>query len=356
MEILAKVLAAMSGGVDSSVAAFLLKERGYDVVGATFSLPALSAAGVDKAACCSQEDNVEAGIIAKKLGIKHYVFDLSKVFRKKVLQNFYKEYESGRTPNPCVRCNQFLKFDVLLKKAKELGADYISTGHYARIQYNKALKRFLLKKGRDKAKDQSYFLFAVKHKNLKYILFPLGDLLKEEVRQTAHKAGFGSYVRAESHDLCFTAEKDYRCFLSKFVAGKSGEIVDKEGKVLGRHRGIFCYTVGQRKGLGLSAQKPYYVISLDCRKNRVVVGFEEELYSKILVAKEVNFLSLDRLKEPLKVKAKIRYRQPAQEAVISLAGQNTVRVVFKKPQRAAAPGQAVVFFQRDVVVGGGFIK
>lgn len=354
---MAKILAAMSGGVDSSAAAFLLKEKGYEVVGATFSLPALPAAGkAGPAACCGREAIAQAGIIAKKLGIKHYVFDLSEIFREKVLRNFYKEYEMGRTPNPCVRCNQFLKFDVLLKKAKELGADYISTGHYARIQYNKALKRFLLKKGRDKAKDQSYFLFAIKHENLKYILFPLGDLLKKEVRQIAQKAGLGSYARAESQDLCFTGKKDYRGFLSKFVAGKPGDIVDKEGTVLGRHSGIFCYTVGQRKGLGLSAKKPYYVISLDRGRNKVIVGFEEELYSKVLLAKEVNFLSIDKLKEPLKVKAKIRYGHPAREAVISLAGRNTVKVAFKKPQRAAAPGQAVVFFQRDVVVGGGIIK
>ncbi len=354
-----RVLAAMSGGVDSSVAAFLLKEMGFEVIGVTFKVSPLchTSPETDKyIACCSEEAIDEAARVARKIGINHYVLNLREIFERKVIENFYKEYKQGKTPNPCVRCNRFIKFDALLRKSRELGADYICTGHYARIQYNRAQKKFLLKKAKDKTKDQSYFLYVLKQRNLKHILFPLGELKKEQVRKIAHKAGLDNYNRRDSQELCFVTQRDYRGFLNKFLKSKTGEVVDTRGHVLGKHKGIFSYTIGQRKGLGLVAKRPYYVIALDNKKNRIVIGFEEELYSNSLLAKDVNFLGIDKLTRPLKIKAKIRYKHPAQQAVISQTGKSRVRVKFLKPQRAITPGQSVVFYQKDVVIGGGIIE
>jgi len=348
----------MSGGVDSSVAAFLLKEKGFEVIGATFDLSPFSNTlfGVKKYASDSKRIIDEAARAAKKIGIHHYVLNLRELFEKKVIENFYREYKRGRTPNPCIRCNQFIKFEPLLKGVRELGVNYICTGHYAKIQYNKAQKKFLLKKARDKTKDQSYFLYVLRQRNLKHILFPLGELKKEQVRKIAHKVKLDNYNHRDSQELCFIARGDYREFLNRFLALKTGEIVDAKGRVLGKHKGIFYYTVGQRKGLGLAAKKPYYVISIDGKKNRVVVGFEKELYSSSLIAGDINFLGIDKLTKPLEVKAKIRYKHPAQKAVISKAGNSRIKVKFIKPQRAITPGQAVVFYQKDIVLGGGTIQ
>ena len=356
---MARVLVAMSGGVDSSVAAFLLKKRGFDVIGATMKLsPPCKTLPEDEkyVACCSDGAIEQAKEIAQKIDIKHYVLNFRQVFKETVIDNFYKEYKRGRTPNPCVRCNKFIKFDALLKKARQLGADYICTGHYAKIQYNRVHKKFLLKRAKDKTKDQSYALYILNRKNLRHILFPLGGLTKQEVRKIAREAKFSNYARQESQELCFVAQKDYRKFIAKFLKPKVGEIVDSKGNILGKHKGIYFYTIGQRRGLGLSAARPYYVVAIDWRKNRIVVGFEEELYARSLVADNLNFLSLSNLTKPLKAKAKIRYKHLSQEAAIYKIDKDTVRVEFKKPQRAITPGQAVVFYQGEVVIGGGVIK
>ncbi|MFH1856997.1 MAG: tRNA 2-thiouridine(34) synthase MnmA [Candidatus Omnitrophota bacterium] len=354
---MAKVLVAMSGGVDSSVAAFLLKQKGFDVIGATFDFSAFpkKSDGLKYAACFNKETVTEAKKAAAKIGIEHRVFNLGEVFVKTVIENFYKEYQRGRTPNPCVRCNRFIKFNVLLKEAKKVGIDFVSTGHYAKIQYNRKEKKFLLKKAKDRTKDQSYFLYVLKQKELEHILFPLGNLTKEKVRGIAKEAGLANYDRKDSQELCFVADEDYRKFLNNFLKPEKGNIVDIKGRVLGTHNGFFNYTIGQRKGLGLSAQRPYYTLAIDWKKNQITVGFEEELYSSTLFAKEVNFISIEKIEKPLKVKARIRHKHVEQDAVISDGDNKKITVEFSKPQRAVTPGQAVVFYQKDTVVGGGII-
>lgn len=351
-----RVLIGMSGGVDSSVAASLLKKR-YEVIGVHLNLG------------CALDTREDARDMATKLDIPLYSLNLKREFEKKVIDYFVKEYSEGRTPNPCVVCNRAIKFKALLKKTKELGADYIATGHYAKVVYSGRKKRYLLKKGKDRKKDQSYVLCGLDQKQLEHTLFPLGNLTKEEVRERARKLRI--HNRPSSQEICFVPNADYRRFLETRInlsadkAGtnkehettriREGLIVDREGKVLGRHKGIAFYTIGQRKGLGIALGKPLYVVAIDSDKDVIVVGSEEEILKGELIAKDVNWIAIDGLKRPRKVKAKIRYQHREAEALITPLSGNRIKAKFEKPQRAITPGQAVVFYDKDVVLGGGWI-
>ncbi|MFH1547961.1 MAG: tRNA 2-thiouridine(34) synthase MnmA [Candidatus Omnitrophota bacterium] len=348
-----KVVIAMSGGVDSSVAAGLLVKANYEVMGINLKLFDTEEPGK----CCGSQGAEDARTVCQKLGIPFYSFDYRQKFEEKVIKYFCLEYERGRTPNPCVVCNEEIKFGDLLQKAKTLGADYMATGHYAKVGYDRKNERYLLKKGKDKKKDQSYFLFPLSQKQLEHTLFPLGDYTKDEVRQLAKKLGLKVHDKPASQDICFIAGCDYHKFLINHIGDtyKSGLIVNSNSEILGKHQGIPFYTVGQRKGLG-PHKKPMYVIHIVQQKNVIVIGEEKELYQDTLTAKNLNWIDIEKLTKPLKVKARIRYGSKESEAVISSTDKDLVKVKFNKPQRAITPGQAVVFYNKDKVIGGGWIK
>ena len=348
----------MSGGVDSSVAAAILSRQGFEVVGVTMKV--WDDAGADEKPakrCCSLADVEDARRICARLKIPHYVSNAKAAFRKHVVDPFCDEYLSGRTPNPCVVCNTEIKFRLMLRKARSLDADTIATGHYARIERDEKSGRFLLLKGRDPAKDQSYFLHELTQRQLEHIIFPLGELTKTQVRRKARELGLAVAEKPESQEICFVTGGDYRKLLEQMTPEglKPGPIVDLDGKELGRHKGIAYYTVGQRRGLGVSHPRPLYVVGFDIGKSAVIVGTSERLWSDELVAEKVNWISIKKLREPLQVKARIRYKHEESPATISPLDDGAVRVRFDKPQRAIAPGQSVVFYNGDVVVGGGMI-
>ncbi|MDI6822200.1 MAG: tRNA 2-thiouridine(34) synthase MnmA [Actinomycetota bacterium] len=355
-----KVVVAMSGGVDSSVTAALLKEQGYEVIGITMQIwpsDKLAEEADRFGGCCSLAAVDDARRVAFKLDIPYYVINFREIFAQKVIANFCEEYTRGRTPNPCIRCNQHIKFDALLKKAKELNADFIATGHYARIGFDKEKKRYILKKGIDAAKDQSYVLYIMTQEQLAHTLMPLGNLTKTEARRKAAELGLPVAEKPESQEICFIPDNDYGKFLKEYIpkVAQSGPILDSRGNLLGEHKGIIFYTIGQRKGLGISAKEPLYVIAIDRERNAIVVGSEDEVYGSELIAEEVNYISIRQLTRSIKVKAKIRYKMKEAEAVVTPLNGGKVQVKFTQPQRAITPGQAVVFYQDDVVVGGGRI-
>ncbi len=350
----------MSGGVDSSVAAALLLEQGYEVVGVTmnlFSLPQDYCRSEKLKSCCGWKATEDAHQVALTLGISHYVVDFRKPFEKSVITDFCEEYAQGRTPNPCIRCNQHIKFDVLLKKMKALEADYLATGHHARIEYDKQSVRYILKKGKDRKKDQSYFLYPMTQKQLSRTLMPVGDYTKEEVRKKAQSFGLPVAERPESQEICFVPDNDYAGFLLSRIpeAFHPGPVVDSENRTLARHKGIVHYTIGQRRGIGISAPHPLYVLSILSDENTIVVGPEKELYGKSLLASELNMISLEKITEPLKVKARIRYKHREAQALVTPLDSDKVRVEFERSQRAITPGQSVVFYDGDTVVGGAII-
>ncbi|MFQ6067342.1 MAG: tRNA 2-thiouridine(34) synthase MnmA [bacterium] len=355
-----RVVVAMSGGVDSSTAALLLKEEGYEVIGITMQIWPSDriATEADKlGGCCSLGAVEDARRVARKLDIPYYVMNFRKVFAEKVIANFCEEYQRGRTPNPCIRCNQYLKFTALLERAKKLDACFIATGHYARIEFDPARRRYLLKKGVDSKKDQSYVLYTMTQFQLKHTLMPLGNLTKERVRRMAREGTLPVAEKSESQEICFIPDDDYGEFLRESLpkATKPGPILDREGKVLGKHQGILFYTIGQRKGLGMATGEPLYVVSICRKKNAIVVGKDSDVYADELVATRINYVDREKLTEPAKLKAKIRYSAREAEATVTPSDKDGAWVKFKKPQRAITPGQAVVFYDRDILVGGGTI-
>lgn len=353
---MSSALIAMSGGVDSSLAAKIMLERGYTCTGCTMKLYSNDDIVVENPkTCCSLDDVEDARSVCMHLGIPYYVFNFQDEFREKVMDKFVACYEHGRTPNPCIDCNRYLKFGKLYERAKVLGCDVIVTGHYARIEERDG--RFHLLKALDESKDQSYVLYALTQEQLAHTVFPLGDLKKTEVREIAKDAGMVNAEKRESQDICFVPDGDYVSFLKKYTGHEypAGDFVDKEGKVLGTHKGIVCYTPGQRRGLGLALPAPMYVSRLDVKNNRVILVYDEDLRNTEALVDDVNWISGDVPTEPVRVQAKLRYHQKEQWATAYPENGGRVRLVFDEPIRAITPGQAAVFYNGDEVLGGGTI-
>lgn len=349
----------MSGGVDSSVAAFLTKEEGFDCACATMKLFSNEDIGVEgESRCCSLDDVEDARSVANRLGIPFFVFNFSDNFRREVIERFIAAYKSGATPNPCIDCNRFLKFDKFFSRAKELDIGHIVTGHYASVYYDAASRRWGLKKGTDESKDQSYVLYSLTQEQLAHTLLPLGGMSKTEVREIARDNGFINAKKRESQDICFVPDGDYAAFIERYTGepNRPGNFVDGEGRVLGRHRGFVRYTIGQRRGLGLSLREPLYVCAKRAADNTVILGRGEELFSKSLTASGINLIACERISSPLRLRAKVRYKQREQWATVEQTAEDRLRVDFDEPQRAVTPGQAVVLYDGSCVVGGGTIE
>ncbi|MFA7073659.1 MAG: tRNA 2-thiouridine(34) synthase MnmA [Endomicrobiaceae bacterium] len=353
-----KAMVAMSGGVDSSVAAYITKQHGFETIGVTLKLFTNEEIGVSgEKTCCSLKDVEDARNVCFKIGIHHYVFNFTGSFKEAVINRFIKSYENGFTPNPCIDCNRYIKFEKLLERAVNLGFAYIVTGHYGIIEHDGVSDRFILKKALDDTKDQSYFLYSLTQEQLSKTLLPLGKMKKSEIRKIAECQGFVNAKKHDSQDICFVSGGNYVDFIEKYTGKKydSGDFIDGSGKVIGRHNGIINYTIGQRRGLGLFYHKPLFVCSKDTVKNTVRLGNEEDLYSKNLTAADINLIACENINKPLKVKAKIRYNQKEQSAVVEQISENKLRVEFDVEQRAVTKGQAVVLYDGDIVIGGGTI-
>jgi tRNA-specific 2-thiouridylase len=363
------IAVAMSGGVDSSTVAAMLRAEGHDVVGLTMQLwnqrRLAGHAGMpdtSQGRCCSIDDVYDARRVAETIGIPYYVVNHEDRFERDVVRPFVQEYLSGRTPIPCSLCNNHLKFDQLLIVAQQIGADALATGHYARVEFDDASGRWLLKRPADASKDQTYFLFGLTQEQLSRTLFPLGDMKKPEVRELAKKHGLALAEKPDSQEICFVPGGDYKNFIDAYLAEEgeslpdtSGELVTTDGKVVGEHAGIHNFTVGQRKGLGVATGSPLYVIQIKGDAHQVVVGNSEDLYTPALHAHRVNLISVEKLDAPMRVTVKIRHRHEAAAATLQQSGNDEVLVTFDQPQRAVTPGQAAVFYDGDVVVGGGWI-
>ncbi|MGN0635347.1 MAG: tRNA 2-thiouridine(34) synthase MnmA [Acutalibacteraceae bacterium] len=352
-----KALIAMSGGVDSSLAAKKMIDSGFACIGCTMKLYRNEDAGIERSrTCCSLDDVEDARSVAFKLGMPFYVFNFTDAFRETVIRKFVESYEKGITPNPCIDCNRYMKFGKLYERAQILGCAYIVTGHYARIEETDG--KYVLKKALDETKDQSYVLYAMTQEQLAHTLFPLGNMRKTEVRQIAEKNGFINAEKPDSQDICFVPNGDYAHFIAQQTGKKPviGNFVDKQGDVLGRHRGIVRYTIGQRKGLGISSSEPLYVCEICPKSGNIVLGRKDDLFNREADASDFNWISGCAPQREIRCKVKIRYRQPEQWAVVLPTGADRAHIVFDEPQRAITPGQAAVLYDGDTVLGGGTIQ
>lgn len=357
MEKRKKVVIGMSGGVDSSVAAYLLKEQGYDVIGVTMQIWQEDKDYTEReGGCCSLSAVDDARRVANKIGIPFYVMNFRDSFKEKVIDYFVQEYIDGKTPNPCIACNKHLKFDELLRKAQGIGADYVATGHYAKIEQDEN-GRYQLIRSDDDRKDQTYALYNFTQEQLAHTLMPCGGYTKDKIREIAKEIGLSVYNKKDSEEICFIPDNNHGRYISEArpLEVVPGNFVDKNGNVLGQHKGIVYYTIGQRKGLGIALGRPVFVTDINPRTNEVVLGPEEDIFKTDLVAKDVNFIAFDKLEEPVTVEAKVRYSGKPAESVISPLKDGKVKVSFKEKQRAITKGQSVVFYQGNKVVGGGVI-
>ncbi|MBU3091926.1 tRNA 2-thiouridine(34) synthase MnmA [Clostridium sp. CM028] len=352
-----KVVIGMSGGVDSSVAAYLLKEQGYEVIGIMMKLsPDNQDYEENEGGCCSISAANDARRVADVLDIPFYVMNFKDVFKTNVIDNFIDEYMEGRTPNPCIVCNKMIKFEEFLRKAKALGADYIATGHYAKIE--KQDDRYILRKSEDDRKDQTYALYTLTQEQLSHTLMPCGDYAKPEIRNIAERIGLEVFKKRDSQEICFIPDNDHGAYIKKYSGReiKPGNFVNKQGEIMGRHKGIVYYTIGQRKGLGIAVGKPVFVTDINPLTNQVIIGDEEDIFKTELIAKDLNFILFDKLTSNLRVSAKIRYSAKPQLANLIPLENNRVKVVFDEKQRAITKGQSVVFYSENLVVGGGIIE
>jgi tRNA (5-methylaminomethyl-2-thiouridylate)-methyltransferase len=360
MSLKKKVMIGMSGGVDSSVAAAILLEKGYDVVGVTMQIWPDMSEEIQKneGGCCSLSAVDDARRVSDKLGIPYYVMNFKDIFKQKVIDYFTDEYTKGRTPNPCIACNRYVKFDALMQKAVAMGMDYIATGHYAKVEYDDKFKRYLLKKSATESKDQTYALYTLTQDQLSKTLMPVGDFTKDKIREKAKELGLTVATKPDSQEICFVEDNNYGRFICENTDYKTtpGNFTDTSGRILGRHKGIIHYTVGQRKGLGISFSKPMFVVDINKDTNTVVLGEGNEVFTNTLIAEDLNFIAFEKLEAPRKVKAKIRYSAKEAAAEIFPLENGDIKVVFDTPQRAITPGQSVVFYEGDIVIGGGIIK